>query len=283
MADPSDNRNTNWQGSADAMERWAARFEATANRSTALLIEKSGIGPGSRVLDLGAGTGSETVRIAGIVGARGYVLATDISPDMVATATAKIERAGLTNAEARIADAEKLDLPASGFDAAICRMGLMLFRDPDAALRGMRAALRPGGRLAAMVFSIPERNPMQAVPDAIIRKRLGIAPPGPGDAHSFSLAAPGLLKSKMERAGFADVEVVKLPSEMRLESMAETIALLRERMGGVRALMARADEAAQADIWREIETAMAPFEKDGGICLPQEFVIASAARPAGDN
>jgi ubiquinone/menaquinone biosynthesis C-methylase UbiE len=53
-------------------------------------------------------------------------------------------------------DAANLDVPPASFDIAISRMGLMLFPDPQGALRCMWKALKTGGRIGAMVFSLPK-------------------------------------------------------------------------------------------------------------------------------
>ena len=59
--------------------------------------------------------------------------------------------------ETRELDGEALEaLPAASFDAVISRVGLIYFPDQQRALPGMRHALRPGGRVAAVVYSTPE-------------------------------------------------------------------------------------------------------------------------------
>jgi ubiquinone/menaquinone biosynthesis C-methylase UbiE len=57
----------------------------------------------------------------------------------------------------------------AAFDAAISRVGLIYFPDRQAALGGIRRALRPGGRLSAIVYSTAKRNAFFAVPVGIIR------------------------------------------------------------------------------------------------------------------
>ncbi len=91
-------------------------------------------------------------------GPTGQVLATDISPAILEYAAKAASDAGLTTITTRELDGEHLDVDEASFDAVISRVGLIYFPDQQAALAGMRAALRPGGRLSAVVYSTADRN-----------------------------------------------------------------------------------------------------------------------------
>src|SRR5262249_58855624 len=105
----------------------------------------------------------------------------DRSAPMLEATAAAARAAGLANVTTRAMDAEDLTLEPDSFDAAISRNVLMLLGEVDRALAGVRRALRPGGKLAAMVFSVPERNPLHALPAEIARRRRGVPEPGPGE------------------------------------------------------------------------------------------------------
>jgi SAM-dependent methyltransferase len=267
-----------WHAPAEAMGGWEETLRGAATRATALLLEKAAAGPGDRVLEVGAGAGAETMRLAGMVGPDGEVLATDISEDMIRAAAARVHAAGLRNVVLKAMDAAAMDVPPRRFDAAVSRMGLMLFADPAAALRGMRAALRPGGRLAAMVFGAPARNPVHAVSMAVIRARLGLPPP-PGDAPGyFRFGADGALAALMTEAGFEAVEIERVAGE-RAMTPATLRAFLAERAGGIRALLARAGEAERDAILDAVEDALAPCRRGDAYVMEQEFLVAAARRP----
>ena len=93
----------------------------------------------------------------------------------------------------------------------ISRVGLIYFPDQQAALAGVRHALRPGGRMAAVVYSTPDRNEFFSIPVGIIRRRAGLQPPAPGQPGPFSLGAPGVAEEALARAGFRDVIVTPSP------------------------------------------------------------------------
>src|SRR4051794_4754578 len=107
--------------------------------------------PGDRVLDLGCGFGETSLRLADLVGEEGSVLGVDVSEPFIVAARDEAAEAGAGNVEYLLADVQTLQLPQE-FDYAFSRMGLMFFANPVAALRNIRVALKPGGRLCAVVW-----------------------------------------------------------------------------------------------------------------------------------
>ena len=107
------------------------------------------------------------------------MLATDISPAILDYASAAATAAGLTNLQTRELDGERLDVDAAAFDAVISRLGLIYFPDRARALAGQYRALRPGGRVSAIVYSTADRNEFFSIPVSIIRRRAQLPPPAP--------------------------------------------------------------------------------------------------------
>ena len=149
----------NWESSEVAERRnrgRAGRLEIQGP-ATQMMLDVAEVRTGSRVLDVAAGTGDQTIMTAQRVGPTGYVLATDISASMLKLAADTAREAGFTNVQTRVMDAENIDLDADSFDAVVCQLGLMLFPDPAKVLRAMRRVVRPGGKVAALVFSTEEK------------------------------------------------------------------------------------------------------------------------------
>src|SRR5207247_6580352 len=113
--------------------------------------------------DIAAGTGDQSRQAARLVGPEGSVLVTDISQEMLDVAARLAQQEGLSTITTRAMNAEQLDLPENRYDAVISRLGLMLIHRKPQALAEMRRVLKPGGRLAALVLSKPERNPLFAL------------------------------------------------------------------------------------------------------------------------
>ena len=269
---------TGWQGSAAAMDRWYAQQAQGAGAvATNLMFEKTQIGPGKRVLDVGAGSGNETIRMAEMVGPSGFVLATDISEDMLQSATRKVHGAGLGNVDLKIMDAADLDVPPRSFDAAISRMGLMLFPDPNGALHCMWQALKTGGRVGAMVFSLPEHNPMQEIPATVIRDKLGLPAPDPDRPGYSRLSAAGLLDAMLEEAGFVEVDVVPIGGDRQM-SANDLREFVTDRSGITRPLLAQVDGKKKEEILDAVLQSMSPYLADDGYVIPQEFLVASGLK-----
>lgn len=278
--DPDKFRQTTraqWEAAAPAWDRWSPLLAEWLGNATEAMLDLARIEAGSRVLDIAAGAGEQTISAARRAGPRGHVLATDISPAILGYARAAAQRQGLSNVETRELDGERHDLlPAGSFDAAISRVGLIYFPDQQRALAGIRHALRPGGRFAAVVYSTPDRNPFFALPVGIIRRRAQLPPPLPGQPGPFSLGGEGVLARTLEQAGFRDVEVRKVDSPVRLPSAAECVRFERESFGALHQMMAGLGEAERAQTWEEIEQTLAQFERpQGGFVGPCEMLVGA--------
>ncbi len=109
---------------------------------TRRLLERAGLAPGMRVLDLGSGAGNVARLAAELVGPGGAVVGIEQDPAAVELARRRTEA---TNVEYRVGDAQTLDGVDGGFDAVVGRLFLMYLPDPVAALSRAATRVRPGG------------------------------------------------------------------------------------------------------------------------------------------
>lgn len=175
-------------------------------------------------------------------------------------------------------DGEQLDVDPGTYDAVISRVGLIYFPDQQRALSGMRQALRPSGRVAAIVYSTPDRNQFFSLPVAIIRRRAQLPPPAPGQPGPFSLGGPGVLEAAFTAAGFRDVVTRLVAAPLRLASAAECVRFERESFGALHQMLAGLDEAGREAAWTEIAETLARFEGPNGFEGPCEMVVAAGIR-----
>ena len=267
-----------WEEAAGAWNRWGPTLEAWLGEATERMLDAAGVGTGSRVLDVAAGTGGQTILAARRAGAGGRVLATDISTTILTYAAKAAADAGLGNVETLEVDGEGLEvLDPGSFDAVISRVGLIYFPDQQRALAGMRRALRPGGRIAAVVYATAERNEFFSIPVSIIRRRANLPPPLPGQPGPFSLGRPGALEQALTAAGFDQVSVEAVNAPLRLTSAEECVRFERESFGALHQMLVRVPAAERESVWSEIRDALAPFEGDGGFVGPCELLVASGA------
>ncbi|WP_155372797.1 class I SAM-dependent methyltransferase [Catellatospora vulcania] len=267
-----------WQDAAEAWHRWGPLIEDWLGAATRRMLDAAGITDGSRVLDVAAGAGGQTLAAAHRAGAAGHVLATDISPAILAYAERAARDAGLSNVAIRELDGERIDVAEASFDAVISRVGLIYFPDQQAALAGMRTALRPGGRVSAVVYSTADRNGFFSVPVGIIRRRAALPPPLPGQPGPFSLGAPGVAEEAFARAGFHDITVDTVVSPVRLPSAADCVRFERESFGALHQMLAGLPEPERDAAWAEITAELAAFEGPDGFVGPCEMLVVSATR-----
>jgi ubiquinone/menaquinone biosynthesis C-methylase UbiE len=265
--------------SGDVASDWqkgtAAREQALAQVNE-LMFDLAGVSIGGRVLDLGAGTGDQTVLAARRVGPQGSVLATDISAPMLDLARDAARAAGLDNVETRVMDAQRLELESGSFDAAIARFSLQFVPDVPLALGEVRRVLKPDGRFAAVVFSDVERNGFRAIPQVIASRLAGRPFPEPGPGQ-WALNAPAALGSAFERASFRNVAVRAVPFVYRFASLTEALRNLRESQPPLMRLLDLLSEADRGAAWAEIERALAAFAGPDGFAGPAEALVAVGA------
>ena len=262
-----------WQAAAEAWHRWNPVIRTWVGPATEVMLDLARVGPGSRVLDIAAGAGDQSIAAGRRVGPTGYVLATDLAPNLVALATRNARAAGLGHVEARVMDAENLTLDDATFDAVISRLGLFFLADVPGALGHVRRVLKPGGRKAAIVLSTIEKNPFFAIPISIIRQRARLPAPQPGQPGPFSLGGAGVLEGVLVRAGFRDVETRTVRASLRTASAAECARFQRESFGALHQMLVGLDEARRREVWAEVEEGLRAWEGPGGFESPCELIV----------
>jgi ubiquinone/menaquinone biosynthesis C-methylase UbiE len=269
---------TQWEEAAEAWHRWGPTIEDWLGTATARMLDAGQLTEGSRVLDVAAGAGGQTLEAARRVGPSGHVLATDIAPAILGYAAKAASEAGLTTVSTRELDGENLTVEPGAFDAVISRVGLIYFPDRRAALAGMHAALRPGGRLSAVVYSTADRNAFFAIPVGIIRRRAQLPPPAHGQPGPFSLGTPGVAEQVLAEAGFREIAVEVVPSPLRMPSAADCVRFERESFGALHQMLSGLPGDEQDAAWIEIEEALRQFDGADGFAGPCEMLVVSATR-----
>ena len=267
-----------WQAAAQAWSDWGGFLRDWLGGATELMLDLAGVAEGSRVLDVAAGAGDQSIQAAERVGPRGEVLATDISEAILAKARENAARAGLSNIRTQVADGEDLRVAHASFDAAISRLGLIYFPDLACALSGMREALKPGGSIGAIVYSTPDRNEFFSIPVSVIRRRAALPAPLPGQPGPFSLGSDGIIEARLREAGFRDIVVKKVDAPLRMKDAAECLRFEKESFGALHQMAAKLDDTGKAAAWDEILRSLERFAGPGGFVGPCELLVAAAKR-----
>ena len=194
-----------YNDAAAGWQKWWKTIERATEKVSKRLVELAEIKPGSKVLDIATGIGEPALTAAKQLGKSGYLLATDISPQMLSFAKQRAISLGLQDViEFKEGDAETIALPPSAFDATLCRFGLMLFQDFKASLSNIYRSLVEGGHFAAAVWASPDKVPFIFVPMNTVLKETNSPPPPPGTPGPFSMSDQNSLKNSYLTSGFKD-------------------------------------------------------------------------------
>lgn len=259
---------------------WDQRREhvAAMNRPVVdALLARLQLRPGERVLELSAGTGELSLRLADAVGADGHVISSDVAPGMVAL----LERttAHVPSVEVRRLDAMAIDLPDASVDAVVIQMGLMLVERPDAAMREIHRVLAPGGRVAVAVWAGPAENlwlssvGMAAMLNGVVA---GGPPTGPGGI--FSLADPAALEQTISGAGFATSGVEEVAIEAHFASTDEHFDTVSALAGPLSVALSNAPDDKRAAVSSMAAEVAEKHRTSAGIVLPGRALVCAAVR-----
>ncbi|MGV3588943.1 MAG: class I SAM-dependent methyltransferase [Adhaeribacter sp.] len=280
--DPVKYKNTTrdqWQAAAEAWYRWSPTLNQWLGKATDQMLAMANIAEGQQVLDVAAGAGEQSITAARKVGPTGLVLATDISSNILEFAQQMANQAGLNNIKTEVMDGENLTLPDASFDAVISRVGLIYFPDQQRALKEMLRVLKPGGKVAAIVYSTPDKNKFFSVPVSIIRNRAQLPPPLPGQPGPFSLGAEGVIEKVFTQAGMVNVKSALIDSPLRLPSAKECVRFEKESFGALHQMMSGLPQEEKNAVWQEIEQELQQFETPTGFVGPCEMVVAVGEKP----
>jgi SAM-dependent methyltransferase len=173
---------------------------------------------GDRALDVGCGFGDTTRQLAGLVGPGGEAVGVDAAERFIDAARREAAEEGIANARFLVADVQACELHG-GFDYAFSRFGTMFFAQPVVALRNVRRALAPGGRLCMVVWRRKPDNEWLHRAERVVERFLTrpeatdepTCGPGP-----FSMADADTTTDILVRAGFEDISLHRCDLEITI-------------------------------------------------------------------
>lgn len=238
-----------------------------------LLLSEAAPSPGSRVLDLAAGTGLVTFPLADAVGDKGCVIATDISGNMVEMLGRESTEKNADNIQVLRTDAEDLRAFSDGeFDTVTCALGLMYFPNPEVALGEALRVLKPGGKAVFAVWGA--------------RKNCGwadIFPIVDAEVQSavcplfFRLGTGGCLAELMQDLSFQNVKSERIQTQMKYTS--DEYALAAAFTGGPVALAySRFSDEVKHKVHAAYLASIKDYRTGKGYSIPGEFVVVSGYR-----
>jgi SAM-dependent methyltransferase len=266
-----------WRRAATGWERRQADLREASLPVSRWLVDAVAPQAGQTILELAAGPGETGFMAAQRLGENGTLISSDQSPEMVDVARRRAAELGLQNVRFEVLDAQRLDPGLGPVDAVLCRWGLMLMGDPDAALGGIKAVLREGGRLALATWDTPDKNLWMAVPGMQLVARGALPMPSPNEPGPFSMADPDALARRLGDAGLRNPRTDKVTFAQSYPSFDDYWAITIDLAAPLAVALESLDDEARAEVREAVRAAVQQFASpDGTIEVPASAVVATA-------
>ena len=243
------------------------------------------VAPGAKILDVGCGWGDTAIELARKAGRTGSVLGLDICDEFMEKGRRDARAAGLANVAFVEADVQTYKF-APEYDLCFSRFGMMFFSNPVAAMRNIRTALKPGGRLVFITWRTIADNPFLGLPKNVVAKFL--PPPGEDAATCgpgpFSMANTEIVGAQLKAAGFVDVEFTRVDGPVMVGRDVEQAIAFQLALGPAGEIVREAGDLAEARK-QEIDSALRAEltrhrQADGSIVLASSSWTIVARNPA---
>jgi ubiquinone/menaquinone biosynthesis C-methylase UbiE len=218
------------------------------------------------VLDVASGTGEPGLTIASRLNG-GIVVITDLAERMLEIARENAARRQITNLKIVTSDVSALPFDDNSFDAISCRLGFMFFPDMALAAKEMVRVLKPGGRIATAVWSLPEKNFWASAILKSINKYIILPPPQPGAPGLFRCAKEGLIADLFRDAGLKNISEREVSGKQKYGTKELYWDYMTEVVAPVVAALGKADEKVKAKVRSEVFDSINEKYRDGKLAF----------------
>ncbi|HEX6197525.1 MAG TPA: methyltransferase domain-containing protein [Jiangellaceae bacterium] len=212
QAPTQDQIRSAWNSTAPGYDEFATPLSIGVGQR---VLGKVDVGPGTRFLDVAAGSGGLSIPAAR-TGAN--VLAIDIAPTMLERLAIRARSEGLSNVDTRAMPAADLDLPDSSFDVTASQFGVTIIPDATQALAEMVRVTKPGGTVLLVGAGAMAKVEFFTFFLGAIQAAVPEFTPPPEPPAPFQLEDLDAFTRTLTDAGLSDVAVDTLSHDMQFES-----------------------------------------------------------------
>jgi SAM-dependent methyltransferase len=243
-----------------------------------LLVEAVSAGSVSRVLDVGCGTGSTTLAVARLLGAKGRCTGIDVSDPMLAAARARAERESMPASFIR-ANAQTHAFEPASFGMVISRFGVMFFDDSVRAFANLRRAARDDADLRFIAWRSAAENPFMTTAERAAAPLLPNLPARRPDAPGqFAFADRRRVHRILEESGWARIEIRPIDVACTLPEQ----ELVRNvcRLGPLGRILHETDEQTRNQVLEAVRAAFDPYVHGAEVRFTAACWMVSARAPS---
>ena len=243
-----------------------------------LLVEAVSAESGTRVLDVGCGTGSTTLAVARRLGAKGRCTGIDISEPMLAAARLRAERDS-TPASFIHADAQTHGFEPAGFDIVISRFGVMFFDDSVRAFANLRRAARDDAELRFVAWRSAAENPFMTTAERAAAPLLSSIPARkPNTPGQFAFADRSLIDRILEQSGWSEIDI--RPIDVACAFPEKELIRFLTRIGPVGRILQEADDQTRAQVIETVRAGFDPYVYGAEVRFTAASWMVSAKAPS---
>jgi ubiquinone/menaquinone biosynthesis C-methylase UbiE len=229
------------------------------------------------VLDVAGGTGEPGLTIASML-TEGKVSITDLAENMLEIAHENAKKRGIKNIEIHACDVCELPFDDNTFDAISCRKGFMFFPDMLLAAKEMARVLKPGGRIAASVWNVPEKNFWITAIMGTISRNMELPPLPPGAPGMFRCAEDGFMYDLFSKAGLKNISLYEIAGRLNSKTADVYWEMMTEIGAPIVAALSNADDELRKKIKSEVYQVVSEKYPDGNVIMESSAIVIYAEK-----